>query len=87
MRRTVDGGAASYARGLHLWRLLRRKVPATGDEIVHALRAALDVERGLGLSGHWSYDLNRHIALSQALRAELAAAGESTRAQPGLGEG
>lgn len=83
VRRTVDGGAGSYERGRHLWRLLRREVPATADGIVDALRAALDTERGLGASGHWSYDLNRHIALSQALRAEMAEAGGSARAQPG----
>lgn len=31
------------------------------------LEKALREERRLGKSGHWSYDLNRHIALVQAL--------------------
>ena len=28
-------------------------------------------ERRRGQAGHWSYDLNRHIALAQAYAAEL----------------
>jgi hypothetical protein len=35
-------------------------------QIIRAWRA----ERRRGISGHWAYDLNRHLALSQALAAE-----------------
>lgn len=37
------------------------------------LTRALRAERRLGIGGHWSYDLNRHIALAQQLRAAEAA--------------
>ena len=33
------------------------------------LSRAIRAERQLGASGHWSYDLNRHIALRQAFTA------------------
>lgn len=35
--------------------------------IVARLTRRLRRERQRGLAGHWSYDLNRHIALKQAL--------------------
>lgn len=35
------------------------------DAIVHRLERALRTERIKGLRQHWSYDLNRHIALKQ----------------------
>jgi len=35
--------------------------------LVQRLERALKVERLKGLKRHWSYDLNRHIALKQAL--------------------
>jgi hypothetical protein len=38
--------------------------------IVARLARALRAERQRGRAGHWSYDLNRHIALAQALDAE-----------------
>lgn len=41
--------------------------------IAALLRRALRAERRRGRSGHWTYDLNRHIALSDALKAERAA--------------
>ena len=34
------------------------------------LARALRSERSRGRGGHWTYDLNRHIALSQAYAAE-----------------
>ncbi|MDP4593638.1 MAG: hypothetical protein NWT00_03610, partial [Beijerinckiaceae bacterium] len=40
----------------------------TGREISR-IGKALREERRLGQSGHWSYDLNRHLALVQALAA------------------
>ncbi len=41
--------------------------------LVARLARALRGERQRGKAGHWSYDLNRHIALSQAYRAECEA--------------
>jgi len=45
------------------------------QELAHALR----VERRLAASGHWSYDLNRHIALLQAYAAMKQATGKCGR--------
>ncbi|MGC4025134.1 MAG: cytoplasmic protein [Mesorhizobium sp.] len=42
---------------------------ASGEQyaaVVQRLERALKVERLKGLKRHWSYDLNRHIALKQA---------------------
>lgn len=61
--------------------LLKRLLPFSESElrdysrqskqkIMARLRAALRRERVQGRAGHWAYDLNRHIALSQALRSE-----------------
>ena len=36
------------------------------------LRKALREERRRGTAGHWSYDLNRHIALAEQHKAELS---------------
>ncbi len=37
---------------------------------VALLRKALRVERSRALSGHWAYDLSRHMGLADALRHE-----------------
>lgn len=46
-------------------------VLAGGDaekrRVTRKLRHQLERERQRGLRGHWSYDLNRHIGLRQAL--------------------
>jgi len=70
-------GASAYERR----RALPRLLPVTEVEVAandaYAARAlvarlarALRAERQRGRAGHWSYDLNRHIALAQALDAE-----------------
>lgn len=41
--------------------------------IVRRLERALRAERRRGRAGHWTYDLNRHLALKRALEAERAA--------------
>ena len=41
--------------------------PARRAEIVSRLRRMIERERQRGARKHWSYDLNRHIALKQAL--------------------
>jgi hypothetical protein len=58
----------------------------TGDRSRYVLRIErlLERERLRGARGHWSYDLNRHIALKQALDAVRAGLSASlSRAQPG----
>lgn len=49
---------------------LQQALASSGEErsrIVAKLRRFLERERMRGLRRHWSYDLNRHIALKQAL--------------------
>jgi hypothetical protein len=87
--RTIDGiiaaGRETYERGRMLVRLLpvgpdeiAGAEPETTRRIVLKLAHALRTERARGRAGHWTYDLNRHVGLMQALKAEqerLAAAG------------
>jgi hypothetical protein len=40
--------------------------------IIALLRKALRAQRRLGRAAHWTYDLNRHLALVEALRSETA---------------
>lgn len=49
---------------------LDKLMTSTGEEKAHLkgrLNRLIERERLKGLRGHWSYDLNRHIALKQAL--------------------
>jgi hypothetical protein len=41
------------------------------QKILARLRQALRAERRRGLSGHWTYDLARHVELLRVYRAEL----------------
>src|SRR5262245_25870411 len=41
--------------------------PAARARIVLSLERMIERERQRGMCKHWSYDLNRHIALKQAL--------------------
>jgi hypothetical protein len=41
-------------------------------KILALLRKAVRSERSRGRSGHWTYDLNRHLALAESLKAERA---------------
>jgi len=73
----VRGGAETYVRRLHLPRVLpigpgeiADESPAARRAIVRRLARALRAERNRGRAGHWTYDLNRHIALAQAYAAE-----------------
>jgi hypothetical protein len=78
VRMLIDKGAQRYDGNRHLDRLLggqseiwrgRSSDPAT---TIATLKRALRSQRQLGRAGHWSYDLNRHFGLLQALKAELA---------------
>lgn len=72
-------GAKAYRRARDLPRLLplwpheiTDESPAGGRRLVARLRKALAGERRRGRAGHWTYDLNRHIALLSAYKGELA---------------
>lgn len=73
----IAAGAALYERAKILPRVLPMMAgqcagpePETTKRIVRRLADALRRERRLGRAGHWTYDLNRHIALAQAWKAE-----------------
>jgi hypothetical protein len=77
IRADVADGAALYERARSLPRVLPMTPsecagaePQTTKAIVRRLADALRRERRLGRGGHWTYDLNRHIALAQAWKAE-----------------
>ena len=77
IRATVAAGIEAYRREIHLPRLLPID-PADLNcldsraqrAILARLARALRSERNRGRAGHWTYDLNRHIALRQAYAAE-----------------
>lgn len=73
----VANGAETYDRRRHLPRLLPLSSTELADEsptgtrtVLARLARALRSERNRGRAGHWTYDLNRHIALAQAYTAE-----------------
>lgn len=75
--RQLDAQASE--RGLRLSRLVplwpaQIDMPgeAAARRVIHALERALREERRRGRAGHWSYDINRHLALARALRDERA---------------
>jgi hypothetical protein len=74
---SVKAGAAAYDRERDLPRLIRIEPRQFGAEttrdietIVGRLERALRAERNRARSGHWTYDLTRHLALRQAHLAE-----------------
>jgi hypothetical protein len=78
--RLTAAGVEHYDRTRHLARVLPvgpdeiADVSANGRRaILRRLARALRAERNRGRAGHWTYDLNRHIALAQAYAAERAA--------------
>lgn len=46
---------------------------AGSRKLIARLQCALRAERQRGRTGHWSYDLNRHLGLVQAYKNEVAA--------------
>jgi hypothetical protein len=84
VRRVISAGVEEYDRGRHLPRLIPVWPKEIADRseagrraILLKLLKALRAERNRGRAGHWTYDLNRHIGLCQALIAE--------RGRPGIG--
>lgn len=91
MRMLIEKGAGRYDRDRHLDRLLGgagiwsdMNDPAA---TIARLKRALRSQRRLGRAGHWSYDLNRHLGLVQALKAERARSQAHTAAAAGENAG
>jgi hypothetical protein len=60
-------------RLLGLWPSEVRDYSAAGTaRLIALLRKAIRAERRRGQAGDWAYDLNRHLALAEALNAERA---------------
>ena len=75
-----DRGAA-IAKVLALWPHEIEDDSLAGRQWVLAkLRRALRAERRRGISGHWTYDLTRHVELLRVYRVELAAIAERCNA-------
>ena len=77
VRAAVAAGVEAYVRERMLPRLIGASPTELADTSVPGRRAllarlarALRGERNRGRAGHWTYDLNRHIGLSQAYQAE-----------------
>jgi hypothetical protein len=75
--RAERAGMIGYERHRHLPALIGLDPELLSDDSLSAavlilgrLRRALRAERRRAGSGHWTYDLNRHIALRQAYAAE-----------------
>jgi hypothetical protein len=73
----ISAGLAGYERVPALSRLHRLSAEAINGETAECARVVLrEIERALRAErarrGHWSYDLNKHIALHIAHRAESA---------------
>lgn len=67
----ADARTRRLARLVPLWpsEIASTDISAA-ERVVTALERALRGERRRGRAGHWSYDMNRHMALSRALREE-----------------
>jgi hypothetical protein len=64
---------SQLSRLIGLWPAELQDHPAAGTtKILALLRKALRSERSRGRSGHWTYDLNRHLALAESVKAERA---------------
>ena len=89
MRLLIDKGAGRYDGNRHLERLLGggaeiwRGAASDPAASIARLKRALRSQRQLGRAGHWSYDLNRHFGLLQALKAETARARDQAMAAAG----
>ena len=69
----ADARTRRLARLVPLWpREIESTDISAAKRVVTALERALRGERRRGRAGHWSYDMNRHMALSRALREERA---------------
>lgn len=86
----IRAGVEAYRRERMLPRLLPLGPEAIADtspagrrRVVALLARALRGERQRGRAGHWSYSLDRHIGLAQAMAAERIGLIEALRAKGG----
>jgi hypothetical protein len=70
----VSIAALQLACGIDLSQALAA-APALQPHLIMRIERALERERLRGMRRHWTYDLNRHIALKRALDMVRAAAG------------
>jgi hypothetical protein len=73
----AEAGAAAYSRARDLPKLIALWPHELDDHtlqgcllVLAKLRSALRTERQRARSGHWSYDLNRHLGLLGELKAQ-----------------
>ena len=67
----LDDRRTTIAKVLAVWpHEIEDETLAGRERLLTRLRSALRAERRRGISGHWTYDLNRHIGLRQAYIAE-----------------
>jgi hypothetical protein len=95
LERMADAAGRVYRRARDLPSLLPLWPHELADEsaegrlsVLAKLRRALRAERRRARAGHWSYDLNRHLALLGAYKGELRllreAAASVNRNGPGV---
>jgi len=84
----IAAGAANYMRARDLPKLLKvsedaleRFTVAGAERIVARLVRAARAQGALGRRRHWSYDMNRHLAVLIALKAERASLAHLRNAQ------
>jgi len=84
----IAAGAADYMRGRDLPKLLKvsedeleRFTVESTERIVARLTRAARAQGALGRRRHWSYDMNRHLAVLIALKAERASLAHLRNAQ------
>jgi|GEM_PF-2277366 hypothetical protein len=81
----IARGADHYQRHVVLPKLLPVSAHDLINErwsdarIIRALERAVRRERQNGRARHWSYNINKHISLLQALKAERSAAAQNAR--------
>jgi hypothetical protein len=75
----AEADAAAYLRARDLPKVIALWPHELADHslegrrrVLAKLRSALRAERRRALSGHWSYDLNRHLGLLSAYKGERA---------------
>lgn len=73
--------ALSLSCGLDLRSALEAP-PETRARLIRRLKHVIERERLKGMRRHWSYDLNRHIALKQVLDRLRSLAGMEIRRSP-----
>ena len=82
-----DDRRTAIAKVLAVWpHEIEDETLAGRERLLARLRSALRAERRRGISGHWTYDLARHVELLRIYRAELAAISRYRIGSSALGE-